>query len=156
MKKVLIAIDYFPTAQKVAEVGHAVAKAMHAETILLHTLESPGYYASSIYDPIMGYTGYMDLNFFEPDIVDLLIKESENYLHKTKIHLGSENITTIVNQGKIADTILETATKLEVDMIVMGTHSKNWFEHVLLGSVAEKVLHESKVPMIIVPTKKTA
>ena len=41
MKKVLIALDYNPTAQKVAEMGHAMAKAMKAEVVLLHILAEP-------------------------------------------------------------------------------------------------------------------
>jgi nucleotide-binding universal stress UspA family protein len=154
MKKILIAVDYFPTSQKVAELGHAIAKAMNAETILLHVMANPGYYASSIYDPIMGYGGYMHLDFFHPDIVSLLNKESKEYLEKIKIHLGGGNISSLVEQGNIADTILETAEHNHVDMIVMGSHSKNWFENILIGSEAERVLHNSKIPLTIVPTKE--
>jgi nucleotide-binding universal stress UspA family protein len=153
MNKILIAIDYYPSASKVADQGFAIAKAMHAETILLHILANPGYYASSIYDPIMGYGGYMHLDFFAPNIVQLLKDESEKYLNKIKHHLGSDNVTTVIDEGDIADTILETAKKMHVDMIVMGTHSKSWLEHAFIGSEAEKVLHKSNVPMMIIPTK---
>jgi nucleotide-binding universal stress UspA family protein len=38
MKKVLIALDYNPTAQKVAEVGFSMAKSMNAEVSLLHVI----------------------------------------------------------------------------------------------------------------------
>jgi nucleotide-binding universal stress UspA family protein len=154
MKKVLIAIDYFTSAQQVAEIGSAVAKGMYADIVLLHIMANPGYYASSIYDPIMGYGGYMHLDFFAPNIVELLKKESYEYLLKTKKHLNVDNIEMIVAEGNIADTILETALSIKADLTVMGTHSKNWFEHILIGSEAEKVLHRSKVPMLIVPTRK--
>jgi hypothetical protein len=49
MKKVLIALDYDPTAQKVAESGYALA-AMGAEVVLLHVLSDPVY--SSQYSPV--------------------------------------------------------------------------------------------------------
>jgi nucleotide-binding universal stress UspA family protein len=47
LKKVLIALDYDPTAQKVAETGYSLAKAMGAEVILLHAISDPVYYSSS-------------------------------------------------------------------------------------------------------------
>jgi len=53
VKKVLIALDYDPTAQKVAEKGFVLAKTMGAEVILLHVITDPVYYASTEYSPIM-------------------------------------------------------------------------------------------------------
>jgi nucleotide-binding universal stress UspA family protein len=47
LKKVLIALDYDPTAQKVAETGYSLAKTMGAEVILLHVISDPVYYSSS-------------------------------------------------------------------------------------------------------------
>ena len=59
--KVLIALDYNPTAQKVAEVGFSMAKSMNAEVILLHVITDPVFYSTSGYSPIMGFNGYMDM-----------------------------------------------------------------------------------------------
>ena len=61
MKKVLIALDYDPTAQKVAEVGFSMAKSMKAEVILLHVITDPVLYATAGYSPIMGFNGYIDV-----------------------------------------------------------------------------------------------
>jgi len=58
IKKVLIALDYNPTAQKVAEAGFSVAKTMNAEVILLHVVSEPVYYSSEEYSPIMGSNGF--------------------------------------------------------------------------------------------------
>ena len=44
ISKVLIALDYDPTAQKVAEIGFSYAKSMEAEVILLHIIADPIYY----------------------------------------------------------------------------------------------------------------
>ncbi|OUR74934.1 universal stress family protein [Colwellia psychrerythraea] len=49
-----------------------------------------------------------------------------------------------------AETILKTSRKLEVDLIVMGTHEKGML-HSFLGSVAKNVLSRSHIPMLIVP-----
>ena len=45
LKKILIALDYDPTAKKVAEAGYTLAVAMNAEVTLLHVISDPVYYA---------------------------------------------------------------------------------------------------------------
>jgi nucleotide-binding universal stress UspA family protein len=146
IKKVLIAVDYDETSQKVAEAGFSMAKAMNAETILLHVIsEQPVYYSS--------YTYMRELKV---DILKDLKKSTQDFLDKTKKHLGDDSIKTILKEGDIADTIIVTAVEIKADIIVMGTHSRKWLESILLGSEAEKVLKMTTKPLFIVPTKKQA
>jgi nucleotide-binding universal stress UspA family protein len=155
MKKVLIALDYNPTAQKVAEVGFSMAKSMDAEVILLHIITDPVFYSTSGYSPIMGFSGYMDMGPMQLDSVDGLKNASLQYLEKSKQHLGDKTIKTIVKEGDFADAILETAKEIHADIIVVGSHSRKWLENILMGSVTEKVLHHTPIPLLIVPTKKS-
>jgi len=154
MKKILIALDYDPTAQKVAEAGYTLAKAMGAEVILLHVISDPVYYSSAIYSPIMGFGGYMDTNIMQPDITDHLKNASQDYLDKSKKHLGDETIQTIVTEGDFAESILATAEKMQANIIVMGSHSRKWLEQVVMGSVTENVLRLTAIPLFIIPTKE--
>ena len=144
IQKVLIAMDYDETSQKVAEVGFSMAKAMNAETILLHVIsEQPVYYST--------YTYMRELRV---DILGDLKKSTQEFLDKSKKHLGDNLIKTILKEGDIAETILNTATELKVDVIVMGSHSRKWLENIILGSEAENVLKKTTIPLFIVPTKK--
>lgn len=154
MKKVLIALDYSPTAMKIADVGFSIAKAMDAEVTLLHVLSNPVFYSSAVYDPIMGFTGYPE---FDPNMVnvnDMLKNSSQLFLEKTKEHLGDSKIKTIVVEGDYAEAILKTAKDIKAELIVIGTHSQKWLEKILIGSTTEDVLYYSKIPLLIVPTKK--
>jgi nucleotide-binding universal stress UspA family protein len=155
MKKVLIALDYNPTAQKVAEVGFSMAKSMKAEVILLHVITDPVFYSTSGYSPIMGFEGYIDVTPMQLENVEGLKDASLQYLNKSKQHLGDINIKTIVKEGDFADAILETAKEMNADIIVIGSHSRKWLENVVMGSVTEKVLHHTTIPLFIVPTKKS-
>jgi nucleotide-binding universal stress UspA family protein len=155
MKKILIALDYSPTAKKVAETGFLLAKLMKAEVTLLHVISDPVYYSSTEYSPIMGYTGNMEMAQFQLDSIAGLEKASQNFLDKTKLHLGDKSIETIVMEGDFADAILKTAKKIHADLIVMGSHSHKWLENILMGSVTEKVLHLTTIPLLIIPTKKS-
>jgi nucleotide-binding universal stress UspA family protein len=154
IKKVMIALDYNPTAQKVAEVGFSMAKAMKAEVILLHVILEPFYYYSEEYSPIMGFNGYMAEGSSQLDDVNGLKKASLQFLDKTKHHLGDKDILTKVAKGDSAETILKTAKNLHADIIVMGSHSRKWLENIVMGSVTEKVLHKTSIPLFIIPTKK--
>ena len=151
MKKVLIALDYNPTAQKIAETGLRLAKAMNAKAVLLHVVSDTTYYSSLNYSPIMGFDSFSTV--IETDTNDKLMKVAQNYLDTSKQHLGDDTVETVVKKGDFADTILKTATDLDVDIIVMGTHSRRGLEKILMGSVAEKVLHHSLIPVFIIPTK---
>lgn len=56
-----------------------------------------------------------------------------------------------VLHGDPVARILQTADRLQVDVIVMGTHGKGQLEYSFLGSVAEKVLRKTRRPVFIVP-----
>jgi nucleotide-binding universal stress UspA family protein len=154
MKKVLIALDYNPTAQKVAETGFSLAKAMKAKVILLHVVIDPVFYSSSDYSPIMGFTNYTNLDLLKLESDEELEKISQRFLKKSKRHLGDKSIKTVVRKGDSAEAIIKTAEELHIDIIVIGSHSRRWLDNILMGSVAEKVLHHATIPLFIVPTKQ--
>jgi nucleotide-binding universal stress UspA family protein len=150
MKKVLIALDYDPTAKKVAEAGFAMAKALGAEVTLLHVVVNSAMYA----------TVYENMGAWQIDAIDenkafeILKTGSRNFLEKAKRHLADKSIQTIQKEGDFAQTILETANEINADCIVMGSHSKKWLENILMGSVTEEVLRKTTIPLFIIPTKR--
>ena len=154
MKKVLIALDYNPTAQKVAETGISLSKAMNAEVILMHVIGNSNYYSSLEYSPIMGFSGFTNAGLLESFDNAGLKESSHEFLNKTKEHLGDETIQTVVTEGDFAESIIETAKEFHADIIVLGSHSRRWLEKVVIGSVTEKVLRHSRIPLFIVPTRE--
>lgn len=152
-RRVLIAQDYDPTAQKVAEHGYALANAVKAEIVLLHVVTNPMDYTSVNYSPIMGYGGFMDIDKFQPTI-DNLRTASLHYLDKVKLHLGDKTITAMVAEGDISESILKAAKESHADLIVLGSHSRKWLDNIVMGSVARDVLNHTTVPLYLVPTKK--
>ena len=154
MKKVLIALDYDPTAQKVAEIGYEFAKSMGAEVTLLHIIADPMFYSSSDYSPIMGFSGYLNNDPLQLNTIEVLKAASVNFLAKSRNHLGDQDIKILVEEGDLAKAILKISKKIQADIIVIGSHSRRWLENIVMGSVAEEVLQHSTVPLFIVPTKK--
>ncbi|MDR3705720.1 MAG: universal stress protein [Paludibacteraceae bacterium] len=156
MKKVLIALDFDPTAQKVAEAGYFLAKAMNAEVTLIHVVADVTYYSDySVLDTypstgIMGIQGMEAAHLFDNSLKDAMTR----FLEKSKTHLGDKEIKTIVKEGDFGKIILKTAQEMKANVIVMGSHSRRWLENIIMGSVTEDVLRHTTIPLFIVPTKK--
>ena len=62
--------------------------------------------------------------------------------------------STEVVEGDPAAEILRKADELGADLVVMGTHGKGLLAHAFLGSVAEKILHRIKIPVLMIPIPK--
>ena len=154
MKKILIALDYDPTAEIIAEKGYALAKAISAEVVLVHVIAEPAYYSSMEYSPVMGFTGFTGFNDGNiPEVVDQLKIESHRFLEQSRDHLGDPAIKTLVVEGIFSESILEAAKNENADIIVMGSHGRTGIDRILMGSISEDVLHHSSVPLYIIPTK---
>ena len=111
VKKVLIALDYNPTAQKVAEVGYALAKAMNAEIILLHVISDPVYYSSTEYSPIMGFNGFQETGQMQLDSIDGLKQAALHFLDISRHHLCDKSIQTLIKEGDFAEFGLDTVAE---------------------------------------------
>ena len=154
IKKVLIALDYDRSAQEVAQWGFSIAKAMQGEVVLLHVLGDIAYYSTPEYMPIMGFSNFSHTEFLEMVDLEGLKKAGSLFLERIKNHLGDETIKTVIEEGEVADMVLKTALRSHADIIVIGSHSRNWLEKVLVGSTAEKVLGQTTMPLLIVPVKE--
>lgn len=154
MKKVLIAVDYDPTARKVVELGFSLAKSMGAEVILLHVVTDPVYYSSIEYSPIVGYTGYETLDPLPANTVGEIQKAAQFFLEKFKQQLNDDTIQIVIGEGDFAQSIIDSAKSLHADIIVMGSHSHSWLSDILMGSVTTEVMHNAAIPLFVIPTKK--
>lgn len=153
MEKILIALDYDPSAEKVAERGFSFSRSMKAEVALLHVMADPKDYSLNEHNSVMGFAGDLDTGeelsekSLEPQ------KISRQFLDKSKLHLEDNHIQTLLEEGDCAEAILKVANNICADAIVMGSHSHKWFENSIMGSVTEKVLQNTTIPVLIIPTK---
>jgi nucleotide-binding universal stress UspA family protein len=149
MKKILVALDYSPAAEKVAMAGYAFAKSMRAEVILAHVITEPAFYAMD-YSPIMGYTGSYTTGALE--VVEDIKKEAENFLAAAAKHLGDAAITTKVLEGETADAILEFAIECKADLVVIGSHSHQGIDRLFSTAIATHLLKHSAIQLLVIPT----
>jgi nucleotide-binding universal stress UspA family protein len=80
-------------------------------------------------------------------------EEGEKVLREVKEHCMLEGVDAelILKEGVPYLKIIETAKQLHCDLIVLGSHGHTGLEKILLGSVAERVIGISPVPVVVVP-----
>ena len=145
MKTILLPIDFENSSQHILEEGMAFAKLLQAKVYLMHTISLDiGY--------ILGETGFQYIPEIENNILEKETKQMDEY-RKILIDENIEN-EIIINQGIPAEMIIDKADELKVSYIVMGSHARGIFFESFLGSVSKEVLKKSKVPVLVVPSKK--
>ena len=78
--------------------------------------------------------------------------ESQDYLSRTADKLKQEGLAveTAILVGRAADEILGYASQNQVDLIIMSTHGRSGISRWVMGSVADRVLRHSAVPVLII------
>lgn len=151
MKNILIALDYGLSAKEIAQKGYDLAKKMKAKVTLLHAVPTENYYDMMDSRPFISHYG---IDMFNMVDAGNLVGSSLKYLEKIKTHLGDHTIEAIAIQGNFTEIILEAAKERKADLIVIGSHSHNWIEKTIMGTVTQEMLDKSTVPLYIVPVKE--
>ena len=141
-RKILIAIDGSPQSQKAAEAGFKLAKKIGASVGLV-----------SVVDMVVSLTA-PDGMPIPQEIITYRREEAEQILNKMiAAHRELIHVQPFLSEGSPEDEILDTAKKWNADLIVIGTHGRTGLSHLLLGSVAESIVRQSMVPVMVVPVK---
>jgi nucleotide-binding universal stress UspA family protein len=97
-----------------------------------------------------------EVNILSAETTQLL---KEDFEHAHRVHLNAldpnHKVKSMVEEGTPHEEILRVAKEWEADIIVLGTMGRTGLSHLMIGSVAERVLRHSSVPVYIVPLKAT-
>ncbi|WP_436928111.1 universal stress protein [Halosimplex amylolyticum] len=121
-----------------------------AAEALYHTAEIAHWADATIHVLFVADTTLHSVTVVETEVVDTLVHEGEDIVEeaeKTLNTLGVDYDSDVV-QGHPAPTIVEYAEQYEYDVIVMPTHGREGVSRYLIGSVTEKVVRLSSVPVL--------
>ncbi|MFM2113038.1 MAG: hypothetical protein RLZZ271_1698, partial [Pseudomonadota bacterium] len=82
---------------------------------------------------------------YQKEEADKVLKPVAKFLQKHKVKFSTD-----WKVGHAAEEIIKAATKENARLVVMGTHGHGLFGRALMGSVAQRVLHDSPVPVLLV------
>ncbi len=142
-RKILVPLDGSTVAEGVLPHARALAHSEGAELVLLTVASNPAMdFAFS--DPALALRAEHDQE-----------ERSKEYIAEVEKDLKSAGFTvsTLLRIGAIADVILEVAEEQKVDLIAMSTHGRSGPARWLLGSVADRVVRGSPVPVLLIRAK---
>ena len=157
---VLVPTDLSPAAQDMLHYAFAEATLHQAHVTLLHVVsphaETEVYYVSGArelglrFDPLVGASLAMPKVLQTTTILRNPQEEALQRLRDLIPASFSGAWEAEVAAGNPAETIVRLAQTRAVDLIVMGTHGYTSLRHVLLGSVAEKVIRLAPCPVLVI------
>lgn len=141
--KLLVGLDLSECTENILSMAKTLATALSAKVWLLHVAEpDPDFVGwdagpQSVRDSVAG---------------DFHNEHRQVQQFADQMREAELDTTALLVQGATVEKILEQASRLNVDMIVLGSHGRSAAFQLLVGSVSEGVLHKSKCPVLIVPT----
>jgi len=142
-KNILIATDGSEYTKRTVDYGIDLAMNTGAKLYAIYVIDIRAYSSIPVSAPIE-YTN------------SLLRQEGDEAIKYVTDRAEAEGLEVdgIIAEGHPADEIIKHAEKNSIDLIVMGTLGKSGLERFLLGSVADKVIRNSRIPVIAVPVKE--
>jgi nucleotide-binding universal stress UspA family protein len=139
--KMLIAVDGSEHARRAIEAAARLVKQMPSvQVVLLNVADAMIFYG--------------ELPPFDLEAVERAQRQHQDrLLSEAAAHAracGLQDVLTQSAVGLAAPEILRVAEERGVDQIVMGTHGRGAVGSLLLGSVAQRVVHQTKVPVLLV------
>jgi len=142
-KKILIATDGSEYTKNSIDYGLELAKNTQAELHVLYVIDTAAFAS-------------IPMDAAWESMYELLKKEGDEATRYAAEKAEAEGLTVekLTVEGHPAEEIIKYAEKNSMNLIVMGTLGKSGLDRFLLGSVAEKVVRASKIPVLIVRGKK--
>ena len=147
MKKILFPTDFSKASLNAFSYALRFAAKINAEIITLHVYELPPALAVENYDFLLETYRVTELTEFEDYKIEVprLRKIAE------KLNLGHIQLKHVLRQGEAVLEILDTIKEDKPDFVVMGTRGASGFKEVFLGTIAERVINQSTVPVLAIP-----
>jgi nucleotide-binding universal stress UspA family protein len=144
-QRILVPLDGSTLSEAVLPHAERLARALDVEIVLLHVDVNP----APEFDP-------HTFPFApQPEEFKKIRTDEKVYIKNlcAKLERDGLRATYLLRDGMVAETIMEVAEIEQADLIAMSTHGRTGMLRLLLGSVAEQVVHQSKIPvMLIRPT----
>jgi universal stress protein A len=143
IRRILVPVDFSEDAINALAYARDFADRFGAELIILHVVE-PIYYAT----PADMYVTSPNLSL----LLDEQRKAATQQLARLAANLQQKGVRhrTVLKTGVPAQVIVDSAHRPGADLIVMSTHGRTGLAHILMGSVAEKVVRHADCPVLTV------
>lgn len=141
-KRILVPIDGSSTSDRALYEAIKLIDAQPAQIQLVHVVEDLQFLDAE------GYVDYAELRELTRKIGERALSRAEEIVRQADITVETSLLEA--NGERIAQVIDAAAARWSADLIVIGTHGRSGFSHLLFGSVAEGVVRGASVPVLLV------
>lgn len=138
---IMFTTDFSPGSEAAAGLAFEMARRFAARMTILHVYSAPVYIGA-----------FGDAYALPPEVMEKIRADAERALENLRLRAVKEGITAepLAVEGIAPDLIVAAARSRHADLIVMGTHGRTGLKHLLLGSVAERVVRTAECPVLTV------
>ncbi len=144
LKTIMIATDGSDASRKAATVGLDIARDSCSEVTAVYIVDT---------QRLNSLHGYTSLPGLKDKLLDMMLREGESAtseISKMASDIGLSS-NKIIAEGDPSSELLRISKELAMDLLVIGGIGRSGLRKLLLGSVAEKVIRHSRVPVLLVP-----
>jgi universal stress protein A len=141
-KRILVPTDFSEPAERALAVALMLASQFDSKLTILH----------ANWLPALAYAGYAEGVYWPTDDMEKAARKAldDTLARARERYPAAEGLLETAEPSR---AILDTARDLGADLIVMGTHGRHGVSRVLLGSVTEKVVRLSPIPVMTIRGK---
>ncbi len=139
VKKILCPTDFSAASRRALELAVPIAEKFDAQIYLANVVPTIPHVAPSV-------TAHFDV----PEYQRLLRSDAEKQMAELAKSISTVKTHQIFKDGNAADGILKAADENQIDLIVIATAGATGWEHMVFGSVAEKVVRRARVPVLTI------
>jgi nucleotide-binding universal stress UspA family protein len=141
IRNILCPVDFSDFSGRALRYAVGLARHFGSRLFVQHTAHPSPYL----------FLGGMEVNAGVVDI-ETQLQTAREEIRRMLISAGIDTCeaTVLLNEGDVSDRILETISREEIDLLVMGTHGQKGFNRLVFGSVAAGMIHQAVCPVLVV------
>jgi nucleotide-binding universal stress UspA family protein len=151
--RILCPVDYSDSSRHALDHAIAMARWYRASITAVHVYEPLFLPVPEV--AVAGYAGPFEKTTPSRDLLMRGLKEEALAWLRSATDMDLD-VDVLIGAGSPVRAILDRARMLPADLIVLGTHGHIGFEHLVLGSVTEKILRQARCPVLTVPPRANA
>jgi len=145
-KRILYPVDLSDSSAKIAPYVKSAAQKFQSKIYIFFAARVFDYFSSM-------YVPYPSISRFEKEVIEGAEKRLYEFVDEQFSEFS--NTKTVVVAGDASEEIIHYIEDQHIDLVIMGTHGRKGMDKIIFGSVAERVLKTSPVPVMVVNPYKT-
>jgi len=143
IKDILVATDFGPASANALRYGRALAGQFGARLHVLHVTHDSYLAAAAMY-------GYAGVPFEAQEEIERAARQQTEALLTDEDRRGLGAVAITVTDNSPAAAVVDYARNNDIDLLVLGTHGRGALSHLIMGSVAERVVRMAPCPVLTV------